>query len=76
MGSAPDTRKDHWRVHGRNTLDAFPGTFDAIIAIDALHIAVDLEGALRQAIGKLVPGVAVGGSETRPYTTGAVPKRQ
>ena len=43
-----------------NTLDTFPGTFDAIIAIDALHIAVDLDGALRQAIGKLVLGGEMG----------------
>ncbi len=43
-----------------NTLGDFSDTFDVIVASDALHIAVDLADALRQAVARLKSGGRMG----------------
>jgi 2-polyprenyl-3-methyl-5-hydroxy-6-metoxy-1,4-benzoquinol methylase len=44
-----------FQIGNVNMLDDFPGTFEAIIALDTLHIAVDLVAALRQTVARLQP---------------------
>jgi len=49
-----------FQIGNVNAMSVFPHHFDSIIAIDTLHIAVDLVDALRQAIGRLEPGGQMG----------------
>jgi SAM-dependent methyltransferase len=65
IGRAQERTRDKrerlsFQVGNINTLEAFPRTFDAIIAIDALHIAVELVDALRRALAALKPGGSMG----------------